>query len=65
MTTPSAILAPLFENGKNSTITSKLTFDKNDGALSCTGGGEFKGKISGKLKIMAYKESEVISARNP
>ncbi len=62
--TATANLTPLDESGKNTTITSKLAFDKNAGALSCAG-GEFKGKISGKLKFMAYQQSEVISTKTP
>ena len=64
VTTSTAKQAPLQENGPNATITSRLVFDKGAGALSCAG-GEFKGRISGKLKTIAFQESEVVSARTP
>ena len=64
VTTEAARLTPMMESGHNTTLTAKLAFDSNSGALSCAGGA-FKGKISGKLKIIAFKESEVISAKSP
>ncbi len=55
---------PLIEPGRNATVTSKLAFDAKAGALLCACGAAID-KIAGKLKLMAYKESELITTRDP
>lgn len=62
LSTPERRLEPLSINGKNSTVTSKVDFDARAGALLCAG-GLVNSKFSGKLKVIAYKESEVIAAK--
>ncbi len=64
VTTPEKQQKPLAVNGKNTTITSKIEFDAKAGAMSCAGGA-VEGKTSGKLKVMGYKESEVITVKTP
>jgi hypothetical protein len=59
---PEFVQRPLAVNGKNTTVTSKLEFDAKAGSLSCAGGA-VKGKTAGKLKVAAYKESEVIASK--
>ena len=58
---------PLTKPGKNTTVTAALEFDgtvAGSGALSCAGGA-VKGLTIGKLKVVAYKEQEVLNAKTP
>jgi hypothetical protein len=60
--TPESQQKPLAVNGKNTTVTSSLQFDAKAGSLRCAGGAVLD-KTAGKLKVMGYKESELITAK--
>ena len=62
VTTASRRQKPLLIAGKNSTVTSRVSFDPEAGRLSRAGGAVVQ-RTSGKLKVMGYKESELITAK--
>ena len=62
LTTPEKRQKPIAVNGRNTTITSKVQYDRLAGGLSCAGGA-VEGKTSGSLKAMGYKESELITTK--
>ena len=64
VTTPERQQKPVSVPGRNTTITSKVQYDQFAGGLSCAGGA-VEGKTAGSLKVMGYRESELITAKSP
>ena len=62
--TPEKQQKPLAVNGRNTTVTSKVQYDQLAGGMSCAG-GSVEGKPAGSLKVMGYKESELITTKSP
>jgi hypothetical protein len=63
-TEPGYGLEPKIENGSSPGLPSKISFGDGSGELRC--GGSFgNARFEGKLKLMGYNESELLTTKNP